>query len=154
MNRIKHMTMKQKKVVNAERKMYTIAKYMLLDEDLAIQISQEEWIKAFDKIERDINNSDLEDMILSNLLDTCLYELTNNELLKKKELAKEPVLQALSQLEGRTRATIVLRDIAKLSCEDIARVMTCDLSEVAATLTLGRCKLKSAFQKNRVSIVD
>ena len=148
-------------------RVYSVASRMMNDPEDALDMTQEIFLRAYQKIGK---------FKFTSAFSTWLYKLATNlcidELRKRKRSANTtPLEEAISQSDGNTpeddaiskdrerrvwqaidslkekeRAVIVLRDIEGLSYKEVAEVLGCSLGRVKSRIHEARQKLKDILE--------
>ncbi len=160
-----------------EKTAYNIALKMLKNQDDAMDISQEAFIKVFKSIKTFNFESSFSTWLYRIVTNTCLDFLrkkNNNvysldtpintedgeiqrdipdtlnspEEILDKQLTKELVHDSINKLDENHKAIIILRDIQGFSYEEISQILDCSLGTVKSRISRARNNLKDIILKD------
>ncbi|MGF7056529.1 RNA polymerase sigma factor [Brassicibacter mesophilus] len=164
-------------IAKYEKTAYNIALKMLRNQDDAMDISQEAFIKVFKSIKTFNFESSFSTWLYRIVTNTCLDFLrkkNNNvysidspintedgeiqrdipdtvntpEEMLEKQLTKELVQKSINKLDNNHKAVIILRDIEGFSYEEISRILDCSLGTVKSRISRARNNLKDIILKD------
>jgi RNA polymerase sigma-70 factor (ECF subfamily) len=151
-------------------KIYARAFSMMRNEDEAIDLSQEAWVKGWQRLEQFQGDSSFATWITRIVINLCLDELrkqkrrrtesiegmdeesggverqmpvvTTNptERLERGEL-RQRIDQALAQMSPEHRSVLVLHEFEEMEYKEIAKTMDCSIGTVMSRLFYARRKL-------------
>jgi len=151
-------------------KIYARAFSMMRNEDEAVDLSQEAWVKGWQRLEQFQGDSSFATWITRIVINLCLDELrkqkrrrtesieemdeesggverqmpviTTNptERLERGEL-RQRIDQALEQMSHEHRTVVVLHEFEEMEYKEIAKVMQCSIGTVMSRLFYARRKL-------------
>ncbi len=157
-------------VVRHRDKIYARAFMMMRNEEEAIDLSQEAWVKSWQRLKQFQGESSFTSWLTRIVINVCLDRLrwrkrhrtesieemdeesggiesrlpidTENpaERLERSELRKK-IDQALAQLSTEQRMVLVLHEFEDLEYKEIARVMGCSIGTVMSRLFYARRKM-------------
>jgi len=159
-------------ILKYEKTAYNIALKMIRNQDDAMDISQEAFIKVFKSIKTFNFEASFSTWLYRIVTNTCLdflrknskrsYSLNNpintedgeiqreipdvsnnTEDIFEKQLTKELVHKAINKLEDNHKAVIILRDIEGFSYEEISQILDCSLGTVKSRISRARNNLKN-----------
>ena len=151
-------------------KVYARAYSMMRNEDEALDLSQEAWIKGWQRLKQFQRESSFSTWMTRIVINLCLDELRKQkrqrtesidelgeesggverqmpavtvnptERLERGEL-RQRIDRALSQLSYEHRTALVLHEFEEMGYKEIAKVMECSIGTVMSRLFYGRRKL-------------
>lgn len=152
-----------------QKQVYNISFRMLGNREDALDLTQEIFVRAYQKINKYNYKSSFSTWlyrIATNLcidelrkrknninpipLDDALYMADSNtpEDIAIMNDRKKQVWDALDSLKEKERAIIILKDIEGLSYNEIAEVFDCSLGRVKSRIHEARQKLKTVLERN------
>lgn len=148
-------------------KIYRTAFRMINNQEDALDLTQEIFLKAYKNINKYNFKSQFSTWLYKLAINVCIDELRkhkkSNEVLtdeipddRKSDTPEDIVLyeeqesliwKALDTLKEKERSIIVLREMEGLSYEEIANILGCSIGRVKSRLHESREKLKKALEK-------
>ena len=151
-------------------RVYGVAYKMLNNQEDALDLTQEIFLKAYQKIGKFNFRSSFSTWLYRLAVNVCIDELrkrksvreypmddsfqqiSNNSNTPEEEAIsneREKFLwKAINSLKEKERAVIILRDMEGLSYNEIAETLKCSLGRVKSRIHEARNKLKSVLQAN------
>jgi len=165
-------------IAKYEKTAYNIAFKMLRNQDDAMDVSQEAFIKVFKSIKTFNFESSFSTWLYRIVTNTCLDFLRKNnnnvysidspinteegeiqrdipdtvntpEEMLEKQLTKELVQNSINKLDDNHKAVIILRDIEGFSYEEISQILGCSLGTVKSRISRARNNLKDIILKDK-----
>jgi RNA polymerase sigma-70 factor (ECF subfamily) len=158
-----------------QEKVYGIAYRMMNNQDDAMDLSQEIFLKAYQKIGKFKFTSAFSTWLYRLAVNSCIDELRkrkrsvdpvplevavqqsdestpeNDAILRDDE---RQIWKAINSLKEKERAIIILRDIEGLSYKEIAEVFKCSLGRVKSRIHEARQKLKAILEEQPELLAD
>lgn len=151
-------------------KVYARAFSMMRSEETAIDLSQEAWVKAWQRLEQFHGNSSFLTWITRIVINLCLDQLRKNKRLRAESIEemqeesggverqmtivtpnplqgleraelRERIDRALDQLSASHRAVLVLHEFEELEYKEIAKRMECSIGTVMSRLFYARRRM-------------
>ncbi len=149
-------------------RMYNVAYKMMNNQEDALDLVQEIFLKAYQKIDKFTYKSAFSTWLYRLAVNVCIDELrrrkptqeysTENVLdriVSNRDTPEDDIIlneqetiiwNAINSLKEKERTIIILRDMEGLSYEEISSVLKCSLGRVKSRIHEARNKLKSVLQ--------
>ncbi len=154
-----------------QNRVYGIALRMMNNEEDALDVTQEIFLKAYQKISKFNFKSAFSTWLYKLAMNSCIDALRKRKAVKTTPITdsslknsiiradvstpedhamlndrERQVWEALNSLKEKERAIIILRDMEGLSYKEIAEVFKCSLGRVKSRLHEARQKLKAILE--------
>src|SRR6478736_2220053 len=125
-------------------KIYARAYTMMRNEDEAVDLSQEAWVKGWQRLVQFQGESSFTTWMTRIVINLCLDQLRK----KKRERAELRVRidEALGKLSEAHRTVLVLHEFEHMEYKNIAKTMNCSIGTVMSRLFYARRKMAALLQ--------